>query len=72
MREVAVVIWQPPRAITGSSTIAQARSLSVGARFCAHHRGILRMQMHAHLARGDRQRRDRFANDADDLRRDRS
>ena len=32
-REVAVVIWQPPRAMTGSSTISQARSFSVGARF---------------------------------------
>jgi hypothetical protein len=32
MREVAVVIWQPPRAITGSSIMVQARSLSVGAR----------------------------------------
>ena len=32
-RDVAVVIWQPPRAMTGSSTSCQARSLSVGARF---------------------------------------
>src|ERR1700761_5850655 len=32
MREVALVIWQPPRAITGSSTMTQARSFSVGAK----------------------------------------
>src|ERR1019366_8384694 len=33
MRDVALVIWHPPRAITGSSTIPQAGALSVGARF---------------------------------------
>ncbi len=34
MREVVVVIWHPPRAMTGSSTMVQARSFSVGARCC--------------------------------------
>src|ERR1700733_12950011 len=34
MREVLVVTWQPPRAMTGSSTMVQARSFSVGARCC--------------------------------------
>ena len=34
IRDVAVVIWHPPRAITGSSTMVQARSFSVGDRCC--------------------------------------
>jgi len=34
--------------------MAQARSLSGGREMLAHHGGILRMQMHAHLAGGDR------------------
>ena len=44
-------------------------ALALGGReILAHHRGILRMQMHAHLARRDGQRRDGLADDADDLR----
>ena len=56
MREVAVVIWQPPRAMTGSSMMPHARSLSVGREILPHDRRIFGMQMDAHVARGDRQR----------------
>ncbi len=69
MREVALVIWHPPRAITGILD-DDPGPFALGRReILPHHRGILRMQMHAHLARCDRQRRNRFADDADDLRR---
>ena len=45
------------------------RALALGRReVLAHDRGILGMHAHAHVARRDRQRRDRVANHADDLR----
>src|ERR1700735_2849632 len=43
-------------------------ALALGGReILAHYRGILRMQMHAHLARGDGQRGNSLADDADDV-----
>jgi hypothetical protein len=67
MRDVVVVIWHPPRAITGSST--NPSSLAFGGRqMFTHHCGVLGVQMHTHFPRSDRERCDGVAHDADDLR----
>jgi len=84
MRELTVMIWHPPRAITGSSMMDHARSFSVGAKCCVttaassgckctrmlcENRGIFRMQVHPYIARRHRQGCNGLPNDADDLRR---
>ena len=69
MCAVSVVTRQPPRGITGSSTIVQARSRGGRRELLAHDGRIFRMQMNAHIARRRRQQRHGFANDRDHLRR---
>ena len=59
---------QPPRVSAGSSTMRPRAIARRRGEQLAHDRGVFRMQVHAHVARGSRQARDGLANDRDDLR----
>ena len=68
MRDVVVLTRHPPRAIDGILDDLPGALALGGSEVLPHHRGILRMQMHAHFARRHGQRRNRFTDDADDVR----